>query len=152
MKKCYWYEDRKFHLKSKTLKVTYKMVRNNYSGRKNYRGSQFLREIRIKINHTFSRLMNVYQAFSPSYDLAPPPRPFHLSGQVSCLSFCLSPVGRGGRGWGRSQIIRGQESPVLYKSFNTLWVGWLVQSIPITLATRSLWYSSNGLTTQNQVS
>ncbi len=30
--------------------------------------------------------------------------------------------GSGGRGWTRSRIIRPQESPVLYKSFNTLWV------------------------------
>jgi len=29
---------------------------------------------------------------------------------------------RGGRGWARSRIIRLQESLVLYKSFNTLWL------------------------------
>ncbi len=64
------------------------------------------------------------QAFSPSYDLAPPsPTP------VSKLSLFLSlPVcrrsslltGEGGRGWERSQIIRRRESLVIYKSFNTL--------------------------------
>ncbi len=38
---------------------------------------------------------------------------------------CVSPVElidrRGRRGWARSQIIRTQESLILYKSFNTLW-------------------------------
>jgi hypothetical protein len=47
--------------------------------------------------------------------------------QVVSLSraSCVSPVElidrKGGRGWARSQIIRTQESLVLYKSFNTHW-------------------------------
>ncbi len=52
------------------------------------------------------------QAFSPSYDLAPPAPP--LPSSVSKLSLFLRlPVCRrtgGGRGWGRSQIIRRQEA------------------------------------------
>ncbi len=72
------------------------------------------------------------QACSPSYDSAPcrpppPPPPtfpvsIRLSGdtqddwerEVICW--------KGGRGLGRSQITRQQESLVLYKSFNTLWL------------------------------
>ncbi len=60
--------------------------------------------------------------FSSSPHL-PPPRQ-----QVVSLtrSSCVSPVelteGRGGRGWGRSQIIWCREMLVLYKSFNTRWV------------------------------
>ncbi len=66
------------------------------------------------------------QAISPSYDLAPqPPSSLPLSYQ-QLVSSCVSAVeltdGRGGSGWGRSQIIRMRESLVLYKSFNTLWV------------------------------
>ncbi len=39
--------------------------------------------------------------------------------------------GGGGRGWGRSLIFRRQESLVLYKSFNTLWVVLLLNKLPI---------------------
>jgi hypothetical protein len=55
--------------------------------------------------------------------------PHQLHPPASILSLFLSlPVcrrsslltGEGGRGWGRSQIIRRRESLVLYKSFNTL--------------------------------
>ncbi len=66
------------------------------------------------------------QAFSRSYELAPPP-PRPPLPSASCLSFsvflCVSGCAywrERGRGWGRSQIIRPQESPVFYKSFNTL--------------------------------
>jgi hypothetical protein len=66
------------------------------------------------------------QAFSPSYDLAPPPKK-----KSSCLSFsaflCVAGrayrrkrVWRGGRE--RSQIIRRRESLVLYKSFILAWL------------------------------
>jgi hypothetical protein len=69
------------------------------------------------------------QAFSPSYDLAPPPPPSPLSGQQVVSRFkssCVSPVeltdGRRGRGWGRSQIVRRRVSLVLHISLNTLWL------------------------------
>jgi hypothetical protein len=62
------------------------------------------------------------QAFSPSYDLTPPPTSSLSS--VSRLSLshssCVSPKGGGGR-WGRIQIIPRRESLVLYKPFDTLW-------------------------------
>ncbi len=47
------------------------------------------------------------QAFSPSYDLAPPPPP--PSSPVSKLSFFLSLL-RGEWGWGRSHIIRHEKA------------------------------------------
>ncbi len=68
------------------------------------------------------------QAFSLSYDLAPPPPPPNLP-SATCLSFCLpvclrssllTGMGEMGRGWERSQIIRRRISLVLCKSFNTL--------------------------------
>ncbi len=40
---------------------------------------------------------------------------------VSRRSSLLTGDGRGGRGWGRSQILRRRESLVLYKPYNTLW-------------------------------
>ncbi len=68
------------------------------------------------------------QAFSPSYDLAPPSPP---TSPVSKLSLFLSlPVCHrksllmGERGWmGRSQISRRRESIILYKPLNTLCLG-----------------------------
>ncbi len=68
------------------------------------------------------------QAFSPSYDLAPlllPPLPGSRPQVVSLYQFPfvlpveLTDVRKGGR-WGRSQIIRRQESLILHQSFNTL--------------------------------
>ncbi len=54
------------------------------------------------------------QVFSPSYNSAPPPPP-------SVSNLYRRHTGRlGDRGWGRRQIIRRQESLVLYKSFNAL--------------------------------
>ncbi len=68
------------------------------------------------------------QAFSASYDFAPPHPTTPPSG--SCLYFSvflcvgqpveLIDVKRGGGGIGESQIIRRRESLVNYKSFNTL--------------------------------
>ncbi len=64
------------------------------------------------------------QAFLPSYDLPPPfthpSRQLVASlSQSSCVA--VRAYGRErGRGWARSQIIRPQESLVLYKSFNDL--------------------------------
>ncbi len=66
------------------------------------------------------------QSFSPSYDLgAPPPPPTspvskldgRYTGRTSKGDNLMT--GKRGRGWGRSQIVRRQESLVLYKSFNT---------------------------------
>jgi hypothetical protein len=56
-------------------------------------------------------------------------RNFRMNSRQQVVSLfrasCVSPVElidrRGGRGWARSQIIRTQESLVLYKSFNTHW-------------------------------
>ena len=66
------------------------------------------------------------QAFSPSYDLAPLPLPQPLSQQwarpVTHRKERQLADRRGGRGWGRSQIIWRRESLALYKSFNTLWL------------------------------
>jgi hypothetical protein len=67
------------------------------------------------------------QAFSPSYNLVPRPSPSHPLPSVNLASDTPGDRearqfadGRGERGWARSRIIRPQESPVLYKSFNTL--------------------------------
>ncbi len=50
-----------------------------------------------------------------------PPSPSHQQvvslSQSSCVSLVKLSDGRGGRGWGRSQIIWQRESLVLYKSF-----------------------------------
>ncbi len=64
---------------------------------------------------------------SPSYDLAPPTPPLPSQQVVSLYqSSYLSPRAClrewGGRGGGRSQIMRRRrESLVIYKEFNTLW-------------------------------
>ncbi len=68
------------------------------------------------------------EGFSPSHDSAPP-HPFNPLAPLSSAS-CLSSLhvccrsslltGVGGRGYGRSQILRRRESVILYKSVNTL--------------------------------
>jgi hypothetical protein len=66
------------------------------------------------------------QAFSPSYNWAPHPPPFvsksslFISRHVCRRSSLLTGEGGGGRGWGRSQIVRLRERLALYKSINTL--------------------------------
>jgi hypothetical protein len=70
------------------------------------------------------------QAFSRSYDLAPPPSPPPTPSLVSMFLFlsfrvCRRPsllTGEGWRGWRRSQIIRRRENLVFYKSFKTEYV------------------------------
>ncbi len=73
------------------------------------------------LNHRYPESIEWFikdQAFSPSYNLAPP------SSRQKVVSYfrysCELTYGTGGMGWGRSQIIRGRENLVLYKSFNTL--------------------------------
>jgi hypothetical protein len=69
------------------------------------------------------------QAFSPSFDFAPPPTPFLPLPSVSSTGDTqedwereTSWRERGAEGvGGRSQTMRRRESQVLYKSFNTLW-------------------------------
>jgi hypothetical protein len=70
-------------------------------------------------------ISGIFVAVCMIWLLPPTPSPT-LSSKISLSqSSCVSPVeltdGRVGRGWKRSQIIRGRESLVLYKSFNTLW-------------------------------
>ncbi len=72
----------------------------------------------------YTKIMRI--AFSPLYDLAPPPQSSPSLPSASCLSFSafLCVAGKGGdlgRGWGSSQTLRLLESLVLYKSWNTLW-------------------------------
>ncbi len=71
-----------------------------------------------------------YQAFSLSYDLAPPPPPtfspvrklsLFLSRPV-CSPVELTDERWGEVGWGRSQVTRRRESLVLCKLFHTLWL------------------------------
>ncbi len=64
------------------------------------------------------------QAFSQLYNLAPPPcqqawPATHGKDWERVDNLLTGEVGGGG--WGRSQTIRRQESPVPYKSLNTLW-------------------------------
>ncbi len=62
------------------------------------------------------------QAFSPSYHLAT-----SSTGNIQLHTGRLRKIGnlltggKGGRGWGRTQIIGWRERLVFYKSFNTLW-------------------------------
>ncbi len=59
------------------------------------------------------------QAFSPSFDLAPPIRSVSSTGDTGKRerkTTCWR--GEGGRGWGRSQIIWGRERLVLYNSYS----------------------------------
>jgi hypothetical protein len=68
------------------------------------------------------------QAFSPSYDLAPPPPPpvskldQQHTGRPRMRDTLLTEEG-GARVWGRSHIIQWRESLVLYKSFQVYATG-----------------------------
>ncbi len=59
------------------------------------------------------------QAFSRSYDLAPPPPP-PPPPSVSSTGHTQGRRERGLSGWGKIHIMRRREIPVLYRSFNTL--------------------------------
>ncbi len=61
------------------------------------------------------------QAFSLSYDLAPPPLPPPFARPVIHRKTKKERQLAHERGRGRSQIIREREHLVLYKSFNSLW-------------------------------
>jgi hypothetical protein len=50
--------------------------------------------------------------------------------QSSCALPVVLTVGRRGRGWARSQIIRPRESLALHKSFNVLWARFSVPFCP----------------------
>jgi hypothetical protein len=58
------------------------------------------------------------QSSSPTYALATPPPP------LSPFRQHVVEGEKGGRGWGRSQIIRRRKRLVFYTSFNTLWSAW----------------------------
>ncbi len=55
------------------------------------------------------------------YKLAPRPSPPYTGFTLSQYAGRTFVQERGGRGWGRSQIIGPQEILVVYKSFNILW-------------------------------
>jgi hypothetical protein len=71
---------------------------------------------------------NEDQAFSLSYDLAPPPPPPFSPASKLDRRYTWRlwkrhnlVTGKGWKGWGRSQIIRRRERLVFYNSFNTHW-------------------------------
>ncbi len=85
------------------------------------------------------------QVISLLYKWAPPPLPSQQGVSLS-LSSCVSPVeftyGRRGRGGRGAKMIRRQESLVLNKSSNTLWIYPLRKHPPPGDKTRRRQYSS----------
>jgi hypothetical protein len=84
----------------------------------------FRNSFQPKAQRVLNDFWRTMQAFSPSYDLAPPtPYPVRNLRIFLSLPVCrrssLLTEEKGRRGWGRSQVTRRRESLALCKSFNT---------------------------------